>query len=387
MGRKAKDTTIEVCEGLYLKPRDGVYHCYFRIAGRQFRRSMKTQDLGNAQQQALAWFNDVKTRHARGEEIDQVSFAKLRTSYLEHIKGESKSTYHSETIARHFLPFFAKFSDVSKIKTGDVMDYRKYRVAKSETPPKPQTLNRENTVLRQLFRYAVDRGWMKQAPTVQQVSEKLTRHRRRHFTLDEYRLLRRTALARIKEFEHDKTKRYQLNQRQLLYDFILLVANTGMRVDETHSVIWRNVDFDHAQIRLERGGKVKSDRKLIMRGSAVRALTRIQERRLAFLAETDGKLSPNERVIAMPDGTAVASLKKGFGELLIACGFEYASKDDRHTPTSLRHSYATFRMTSTIDNRATIAALAKQMGTSQRMIEKHYGHDTIDDYQDELGGG
>ena len=36
--------------------------------------------------------------------------------------------------------------------------------------------------------------------------------------------------------------------------------------------------------------------------------------------------------------------------------------------------------------RATTRALAKQMGTSQRMIEKHYGHDEIEDYRDELSG-
>jgi hypothetical protein len=31
-------------------------------------------------------------------------------------------------------------------------------------------------------------------------------------------------------------------------------------------------------------------------------------------------------------------------------------------------------------------ALAKQMGTSERMIQQHYGHDEISDYEDELRG-
>ena len=31
-------------------------------------------------------------------------------------------------------------------------------------------------------------------------------------------------------------------------------------------------------------------------------------------------------------------------------------------------------------------ALAEQMGTSERMIQQHYGHDEIVDYEDELLG-
>ena len=33
------------------------------------------------------------------------------------------------------------------------------------------------------------------------------------------------------------------------------------------------------------------------------------------------------------------------------------------------------------------SGLAMQMGTSERMIQEHYGHDQILDYQDELAGG
>ena len=32
MGRKAKDDTITVAEGVYLKDKDGVLHAYFRLA-------------------------------------------------------------------------------------------------------------------------------------------------------------------------------------------------------------------------------------------------------------------------------------------------------------------------------------------------------------------
>ena len=58
--------------------------------------------------------------------------------------------------------------------------------------------------------------------------------------------------------------------------------------------------------------------------------------------------------------------------LLKDCGFEYKNADDKHTLTSLRHSYATFRLTGIKGKRASMRGLATQMGTSQKMLEKHY---------------
>ena len=132
MGRRANDTTIEVHDGVYVKPVQDVWHCYFRLGGKQFRRSTKTKNPAQAKLTALGWYRDATDRHGRGEEIERVSFARLKRSYLEQIQGQGKSAYHRETIERHFLPFFAKFDDISKIRTADVLDYLRYRRAKGD---------------------------------------------------------------------------------------------------------------------------------------------------------------------------------------------------------------------------------------------------------------
>jgi hypothetical protein len=113
-------------------------------------------------------------------------------------------------------------------------------------------------------------------------------------------------------------------------------------------------------------------------------LKRIQQRRLVYLEIKKQKLNPNEKIVALADGTVVVSLKKGFNELLSACGFTYESIIEKHALTSLRHTYATFRLTTRSGNRASVRALAKQMGTSEKMIERHYGHDVVEDYRQEL---
>lgn len=123
-----------------------------------------------------------------------------------------------------------------------------------------------------------------------------------------------------------------------------------------------------------------------MRDGAVLALRRIYERRLAYLAKSDGTLNTNEKVVAIANGKAVLSFKKSFNALLEDCDFHYETVQDKHALTSLRHTYATFRLTTRTGKRASMRALAKQMGTSERMIEKHYGHDVVEDYREELVG-
>src|SRR5690606_31423350 len=176
------------------------------------------------------------------------------------------------------------------------------RVARGDSVPTPQTVNRENTVLRQMFRFATERGWMKVAPTIRNESERLTRRRRRHFTPEEYRTLFRTARRRANEFSAIPLKRRQHWQRQLLYDVIMLLANTGVRVDEVKTLIWRNIDWNDQSLLLERAGKTKSTRRVLMRQSAVNALKRIRARRIDFLSRTNKALNFGEKVIATCDG-------------------------------------------------------------------------------------
>lgn len=384
MGRKAKDDTIVVSEGLYLKEARGVYQCYFRLAGKQIRRSTKTYDLNAAKLRALQWFRDAQRKADAGEEVEIISFARLKRSYLEHINTQGKYENHKGAIERHFLPFFSRFDDISKIKRADILDYLKFRNAQGEKVPTPQTVNRENTVLRQMFRYAVERDWLKTAPLIKNESERLTWRRRRHFTLEEYRILYRTARKRIHELEGNPLTKRQYEQRKLLLDYILLLANTGLRVDEAKTLIWRNVDWEAKTLLLESAGKTKSKRRVLMREGAVNALKRIHDRRAAFLQHKNERIKSTEKIVALPNGRAVASLKKGFNELLTACGFKYESIVEKHALTSLRHTYATFRLTTRTGNRASVRALAKQMGTSEKMIEKHYGHDVVEDYRKEL---
>lgn len=389
MGRPPNSTTVVLAAGLLLKRNSkSIWLCSYRHAGKNVIKSMGTSDEAAARAKALDWYVQVRRHADLGVGIKRISFDQLAHAYLRTVMGSSKQTYHGQTMERHLRPFFEKFEDIREISQASISDYILHRRTKQAKEPQPQTLNRESTVLRQLLVFAHEQRWIAARLKVPFLDQSQTVKRRRHFTAEEYAQLLTVAGARIDEARRDGLRRHVLDNRLLLLDVILLLANSGMRVDEIHSVTWRGIVWNQGDIRLERAGKRKSSRLVILRPEAIAALKRIANRRHTWLHRRglNSDLDPNERVIATPDGKPVKDLKKSFRALIDACGFRYENPDERHALTSLRHTYATNSLTRKAVRRITQDVLAKQMGTSPRMIQAHYGHDTVEDYRDELAG-
>ena len=390
MEKFVKSESVEVLEGVYLTRSEvsPVWQTYFRWNGKTYRKSTKKRDFTQAKMVALGMFYDAQRNEQIGPEPKAVPFAKLAQVYEAYVSKRMTSRYHVDTLKRHLMPYFGEVKDVRSIDQGMVTRYVDWRLTKSDRTPTPQTLNRENTVLRQVLEHAVEQGWIEKAAKVPHFSERLTRRRRRHFTTEEYRALHRTARKRITRAKNDPLQRHTLWQRQLLYDVIILIANSSLRVDELQTLRWRNVDFESEMVVLERAGKTKSSRRVIVRSSGMVAMKRIKERRRDWLdgQGREDRIEAHDPVIALPTGTTIKSFATGFDGLLTECGFVYETSDQKHSMTSLRHTYATFSLTRKRGKRAGMRALAKQMGTSERMIQQHYGHDEISDYEEELRG-
>lgn len=401
MGKQDKSTNIEIAESVYLKRKDAdsAWQYYFRLHNKAFRKSTKTRDRARATQIALEHYHDVKDKRKNQMHLERVSFRKLTKNYLELIQPENKYTYHSETIKRHFLPFFKKFDDVSKITNKDILDYIVARQKKADGKVANQTINRENSVLRQLLQYGIECAFVSKDVRVKPLKNAKSR-RRSHFTLQEYETLLKISRARANEYNMSerniKEKKISAKElarltqqhwsRNLLHDVIIILANTGLRVGELATVTWKDINYETQEIQLRHAGKVKSSRRVLMRGYAPNALKRIYKRRQDYAQRKNLTVPENEKVQSLPNGVFVKSLKKGFRELIKACGFKYETTADRHALTSLRHTFATLRLTDAKGTRATTRALSKQMGTSEKMIELHYGHDTAEDYRQEIIG-
>jgi len=94
----------------------------------------------------------------------------------------SKNIYHSDTTKRHILPFFKKFDDVSRIHNKDILEYIVARQKKSDGKVTNQTINRENSVLRQLLNFGIEYGCVSKEVRVKPLTDAKS-VRRAHFTL------------------------------------------------------------------------------------------------------------------------------------------------------------------------------------------------------------
>jgi len=76
-------------------------------------------------------------------------------------------------------------------------------------------------------------------------------------------------------------------------------------------------------------------------------------------------------VFRLRNGMQSKGMHRSFEQFLKDLGILKDKFGDNRTLYSLRHTYATFSL---IDGRVGIHDLARQMGTSVEMIEKHYSH-------------
>lgn len=391
MGRNKKLDTIKVNSKVSLRKtsQSPYYQAYFRLDGRTYRPSTGTNDIDAAKDKALDLYVEARTNPKPKHQ--PISFQKCADSYLAAIQHDGKHGYHSDTMKRHLLPYFGSYGDLTRIKTADIDNYVAHRRSTTGKSPKPGTVNRENTVLRQMLAYAVRQGWIDKAPEIPHLSESQTRERRPHFTLAECQRLRAASNKRMAQARNTPQLRHTLASRELLNDVVLFLANSGLRVDEMKSVTWRSVELVEPQLKgavqLSSAGKMRSNRRVALKKTAVKALVRIRDRRLAWLkANGVPQVIPlSEPVFALPDGTKVNNYKRGFSALLKAAGIGVAKGQISHSLTSLRHTYATYALTNPDQSkRVTTKVLALHMGTSIRMIEMHYGHDELSDYEDQL---
>ena len=108
--------------------------------------------------------------------------------------------------------------------------------------PKPSqsTLNHEIVSLRLILKTALRRGWIDLLPDMTppyRGSTKITR--RAWFSPEDYKRLYTATRERVKAAEG---KPWENNSRQL-HDYILFMANTGMRPDEANNLEYRDVDI------------------------------------------------------------------------------------------------------------------------------------------------
>ena len=178
-----------------------------------------------------------------------------------------------------------------------------------------------------------------------------------------------------------------LRDRTMLRDYVLILANTGIRGGEARSLKWRDIrevrGDGTTNLVLIVSGKTGQREVVASKGEVSTYFKRLFELRCEELTKIAGKAtdpSADDLVFCHPDGTPIKSFKKSFASLLKSGGVEADTFGQRRTIYSLRHTYATFRLQEGVNH----YTLAKNMGTSVAMLEKHYGHTSNVAAADEL---
>jgi integrase len=201
---------------------------------------------------------------------------------------------------------------------------------------------------------ALRQGWLGNLPDMSQPYRHNSKiSHRAWFSPTEYRQL---YLAAARRAEDPKRERYRYNGEEL-YDFIIFMANTGLRPDEANNLEYRDVTIVvdretgerilEIEVRGKRGvGYCKS------MPSAVAPFVRLRKRNKARPTDL---IFPNDQ-------------HELFNRILEEENLKLDRDGQRRTAYSLRHTYICLRLMEGAD----IYQIAKNCRTSVEMIEKYY---------------
>ena len=354
---------------LYRRENSLKWQCSTFLAGKNWRKSTRESSFALAKVIAEDWYLELKGKMRAGELKTGKTFKDAADKFLPEYRvltyGERSPKYIKgmELILQaHLLPFFGD-KLLAEITPGLVQDYRVHRMTSrvdkktgEAKRPARSTLQQEMVALRQVLKTANRQGWLPYLPDLSapyKMSGKI-RHRG-WFSPAEYKRLYEATRARAKNPKNPRWKEACEN----LHDYVLFMANTGLRPDEAARLEFRDVAIvtDDAtgerileiEVRGKRGvGYCKS-----MAGAVI-PFQRLAKR---------NKTSPTDRVFGK-----AKSQRELLNTILNELDLKRDRDGNRRTAYSLRHTYICLRLMEGAD----IYQIAKNCRTSVEMIEKYY---------------
>lgn len=339
--------------------------------------STRTANQRDAERFAINLFEDLYIHVRSGGSVQSRTFKQVFSEWKKHVTtmghtrqgGSWQGTI--DRIETYAVQFFGTMK-FEAIKPADFTNYWAWRKTNyNKKVPSNGTLRRERTSILPVFKFAVAKGYIPAIPET--APPKATTERRPTFTQDEWRKLYTKARSWVKEGESKATWRHRFMTQQ----YVLVLANTGMRVGELRGLRWSDLRTvktdDGTRLVAEVRGKT-GIREVVFQAGAEIYVKRIYDFRGEELnADTDGQTKHRvpfeEPIFCHKDGTPIQTMKTAFNSLLSFAKVPIKRNGGSRTIYSLRHFYATMRL----GHETSPFLLAKQMGTSVEMLEKYYG--------------
>lgn len=372
-------TSVVINDGkvvLSKRARSPLWQCRFRIGRKWVRTSTKTAVLKEAKAVADDLYREAKWKEKHNLPNVSRKFSSVAEAVkakLEQQAGAINKAYIL-SLTNHLVPFFGNHN-VANISPQHIRQFYEWRRTKMGKEPSRTTVKTHNAAIRLVFDEAVTHGYMSiaQIPNLKTSKADLGKkgERRPDISLDEYRQLYRFMRKWVTQTRDGKPTA----MRELLRDYVLILANSGIRHGtEAESMQWNRIQ-EH-QDGNERGlsawvkGKTEAGW-AVLRPTCRRYLDRIRARTLPGLTWEEC-LQQDKPVFTLPNGDVTHSLHQTFEKLLTDANLLTDPKTkQKRTLYSLRHFYITQAL---LANRASPMVIAKQCRTSLLMIEKHYMH-------------
>jgi integrase len=351
--------------------------------------------LDRAKDVAEEWYLDLRgkllTGHLQPVAPKEKTFGDATQAYLREVRvlaASVRSPGYIEMMEMrmnaHVLPYF-RDKPLSAINKGLVQSYRVKRaeetIAKTtvkgkdgapDTPGKPparSTMLQEIVVIRQVLKHAEGLGWIPYVPNLSTpYMTQGKRGRRAWFSHDEYKQLYQATRRRITE----GTRRGWKERYEDLHDFVLVMANTGLRPDEAWNLEFRDVHIedDYATqetiLVIDVRGKTGVGYCKSMPG-AVHPFQTLRERRVQQLKDEGKTVEQIERQLRLLK-VFPAHSRDLFNKILTEENLKFDRDGQRRTAYSLRHTYISMRLM----EGANIHQIANNYRTSVQMIEQFY---------------
>ena len=335
------------------------------------RSSTKTNDLNEAKRIALNKYDELYAQVAAGNSLVSKKFSIVLDEWVADYQVTRQSVQKASNLKittdrannsiKRFFVERAGNPRIDAINQSTISDYTSYRFSLDVSP---NTIRRELSILGQIFTFAKDKGYLREAVKI--ILPKKIKSRRSTFSKEEYRkfyrVLRRNA--------HNQTNRRNHRRWFYLRDYCLVLANTGARVGEIRNLRWEHIFKTTIGLEERRVLQLKGKtgrRDVAINAGAEQYLFRLYDFRTNELGHPPQLSEP---VFCNESGKEIGSHKKGFDAACEQAGALYSTDGEKRSIYSLRHFYAHRRI---IDGNVSVYELANHMGTSVDLIQDHYG--------------
>ncbi len=383
MGKPIAETTHVLMNRelvLYKSPRSEVWQCRYKIDHRWLRASTREYKFDLACHRAKELLIEAEIRKRANIPIVTRKFKDIAILAVDRMQqekraGTGKVIYNDYMIVieKYLIPFFGNRM-ITNINYQALDEFDEWRLDNMKKAPTQSTLMTHNAALNRVLDEAVMRGYLNDITRPKLEAKGKSGDRRPAFDLEEVKRL-------IKAFDgwpEGGKSPHLINCRFLLRDYVFCLLDTGARPGiELFGMKWRQIEFalDFRSVVMRVSGKTGARQILGMERTVI-ALKAIADRN--YSVKTIDALitltkTSSEFIFRTPDKiNPIGSFQRTFTILLRENNLLVDPKTEQNRVFySLRHTYATLALTH--DN-VPIHTLARQMGTSVLMIEKHYSH-------------